>query len=406
MCARSIQGKTNELVQTLNPASVGRFQRNMISPVWLMQLLDRRRTDRYTRAERATAPATPLLALGPRFLPDFAARQRSGGRQRKEQAMKATRTVGILVLVLLSITLVPVAPAAARQPTGGTIAGFDQAPRIAIVSAYSPEVVSLKAQMNVEKTLVLNGRSVYVGTLAGHKVLLTLSGISMVNAAMTTQALIDHFRVERILFSGIAGGVNPSLSVGDVVVPSKWSEYQENLFARETSPGVFTPPAWFQPTLPNYGMMFPEPVDITTASGPVDQETSFVWFQADPVMLQVAAQAARAVTLDRCTASGTCLSEQPTVKIGGSGVSGPTFVDNASYRSYAWSTWSADALDMESAAVAHVATVNGVPFLIFRSLSDLAGGGPGENELGVFFQLAADNSARLLVAFLQAWPRK
>ena len=320
--------------------------------------------------------------------------------------MKATRTVGILVLVLLSIAVGPAAPALAGPPVAGAVQGFDQAPRIAIVSAYSPEVVSLKAQMNVEKTLVLNGRSVYVGTLAGHKVLLTLSGVSMVNAAMTTQALIDHFRVERIVFSGIAGGVNPSLDVGDVVVPMQWSEYQENLFARETSPGVFAPPVWFQPTLPNYGMMFPEPVDITTVNGPVDQEASVVWFAADPAMLQVAAQVAPTVALDRCTASGICLSEQPIVKTGGNGVSGPTFVDNASYRDYAWSTWQTDALDMESAAVAHVATVNGVPFLIFRSLSDLAGGGPGENEIGVFFQLAANNSARLLVAFLEAWPGK
>ncbi len=75
-------------------------------------------------------------------------------------------------------------------------------------------------------------------------------------------------------------------------------------------------------------------------------------------------------------------------------------------RDYAWSTWHTDALDMESAAVAHVATVNAVPFLIFRSLSDLAGGGPGENEIGVFFRLAANNSARLLVAFLEAWPAR
>jgi adenosylhomocysteine nucleosidase len=50
-----------------------------------------------------------------------------------------------------------------------------------------------------------------------------------------------------------------------------------------------------------------------------------------------------------------------------------------------------------------VAYVNGVPFLAFRSLSDLAGGGPGENEIGVFFQLAAENSALVLEKFLQGW---
>ena len=319
--------------------------------------------------------------------------------------MKAIRAVGILVLVLLSIAVGPAAPALAGPPVAGAVQGFDQAPRIAIVSAYSPEVVTLKAQMNVEKTLVLNGRSVYVGTLAGHKVLLTLSGVSMVNAAMTTQALIDHFAWSASSFPGLRAGLTRASTSGTSSFRCSGQNTKRISF-RETSPGVFAPPVWFQPTLPNYGMMFPEPVDITTVSGPVDQEASVVWFAADPAMLQVAAQVAPTVALDRCTASGICLSEQPIVKTGGNGVSGPTFVDNASYRDYAWGTWQTDALDMESAAVAHVATVNGVPFLIFRSLSDLAGGGPGENEIGVFFQLAANNSARLLVAFLEAWPGK
>ncbi len=213
-------------------------------------------------------------------------------------------------------------------------------------------------------------------------------------------------KVERIVFSGIAGGVNPGLRIGDVVIPAKWAEYQENLFARETAPGVFTPPPWFQVTLPNFGMMFPESVGITTVNGQPDKETGTTWFNADPDMLAITQQVAGTVSLDQCTSQGVCLDEAPIVKTGGNGVSGPTFVDNAAYREYAWATWSADALDMESAAVAHVATVNGVPFIIFRSLSDLAGGGPGENEVGIFFGLAANNSARVMTAFISALPGK
>jgi adenosylhomocysteine nucleosidase len=310
----------------------------------------------------------------------------------------------LVVLALLALSVCGNVAAAAPQPAGNP-PGADQAPRIAIVSAYAPELTALKAQANIEKTVVLNGRSVYVGTLAGHKVLLTLSGVSMVNAAMTTQALLDHFNVERIVFSGIAGGVSPKLNIGDVVVPARWSEYQENFFARETAANVFAPPVWFSKTLANFGMMYPEPVDICTVKGPVDAESSVTWFSVDPAMLAVATKVAGGVQLDKCTAQNVCLSTQPVVKAGGNGVSGPTFVDNAQYRDYAWSTWQADDLDMESAAVAHVATVNGTPFIIFRSLSDLAGGGPGENEIGTFFQLAANNSAKVLVSFLQAWPQ-
>ncbi len=319
--------------------------------------------------------------------------------------MKAYRTFGVVVVVLMLVVTLPGGNSlAANHLADKSDDGFDQAPRIAIISAFGAELEAFKAQATIVKTVVLNGRTVYVGTLGGHKVVMTLSGESMVNAAMSTQALLDHFRVERIVFSGIAGGVNPNLRIGDVVIPARWSEYQENLFARETAPDVFTPPPWFQVTLPNFGMMFPESVGITTKNGQPDIETPTVWFASDPQMLAVAESVAGHVSLDQCTPQNVCLSQTPIVKVGGNGVSGPTFVDNAAYREYAWATWSADALDMESAAVAHVAMVNGVPFIIFRSLSDLAGGGPGENEVGIFFGLAANNSAKVMTAFMRALP--
>ena len=84
-------------------------------------------------------------------------------------------------------------------------------------------------------------------------------------------------------------------------------------------------------------------------------------------------------------------------------MSGSAFVDNAAYREYTFRHFQANVLDMETAAIAHVAYANGVPFVAFRSLSDLAGGGEGENEMGTFFKIAADNSAKVLLAFLAAW---
>ena len=58
---------------------------------------------------------------------------------------------------------------------------------------------------------------------------------------------------------------------------------------------------------------------------------------------------------------------------------------------------------METAAVGMVAYANGVPYIAFRSLSDLAGGGQGENEMRTFMNIAADNAAKVLLAFLAAW---
>ena len=118
-------------------------------------------------------------------------------------------------------------------------------------------------------------------------------------------------------------------------------------------------------------------------------------------MLEVA-RSLRNIDLGSCNA-GQCLARQPQLMVGGNGVSGQAFVDNAAYRDYAFKTFQANVLDMETAAVGMVAYSNGVPWIAFRSLSDLAGGGKGENEIGTFFKIAADNSARVLLAFLAAW---
>jgi adenosylhomocysteine nucleosidase len=120
-------------------------------------------------------------------------------------------------------------------------------------------------------------------------------------------------------------------------------------------------------------------------------------------MLAVAREVAAHEALERCVPSGECLEHQPRIVVGGNGVSGPTFLNNAEFREWIWRVFEADAVDMETAAIAQVAALNDVPFLGFRSLSDLAGGGAGTNEIRVFGRLAANNSAAVLLEFLRTW---
>ena len=128
------------------------------------------------------------------------------------------------------------------------------------------------------------------------------------------------------------------------------------------------------------------------------------WFPVDSVSLAVARTVAGQATLKRCIATDRCLDHTPKLVVGGNGVSGPTFVDNAAYREWVWKTFKADALDMESSAVALVAYENQVPFIAFRSLSDLAGGNEAPNEARIFGRLASENSAAVVMAFLKALP--
>jgi adenosylhomocysteine nucleosidase len=176
---------------------------------------------------------------------------------------------------------------------------FDDTPRVAVVSAFEPELRLLLARIERPQTFRANGVTFTAGVLEGKPVVLFLSGVSMTNAAMNTQLALDRFRITHIVVSGIAGGVDPALHIGDVTVASRWGEYLESVMARETTPGHYELPSWHQGGLQNLGMMFPMPVEVRSAGHP-DIEHRF-WFDTDPALLAVAA-GLRDLPLERCDA--------------------------------------------------------------------------------------------------------
>jgi adenosylhomocysteine nucleosidase len=282
---------------------------------------------------------------------------------------------------------------------------IDTVPRTAVITAFPPEWAALAHSVTDPVERRVNGLLILTGTIAGRPVVLMQSGISMVNAAMNTQLLLDRFAVTRIVFSGIAGGVDPALAIGDVVVPERWGQNFEVAYARETADG-YAPPTGLPggTDLPNHGALFPRDVLVGNATDPVVERR---WFAADPALLALARRIGATVALDRCLPAKAgeaphCLEHTPNVIVGGHGVSGPAFVDNAGYRRYLAEIYQARVVDMESAAVAQVAYANQIPFVVFRSVSDLAGGDAGPNRMLVFMGLAADNSAHLLRAFVAA----
>lgn len=193
--------------------------------------------------------------------------------------------------------------------------------------------------------------------------------------------------------------MSPELKIGDVVVPSAWSQYLEAVFARETN-GAYALPNFADREVPNFGMIFPQPVQLAAGPGEIQRIS---WFQVDRQLIGIARNASVTTSLVQCTTGNQCLKHRPRVVIGGNGVSGQAFVDNGAFREYVGKTFKATVLDTESAAVAHVAYANHKPFIAFRSVSDLAGGGGG-NEIETFFQLASVNAATVVKAFLKALP--
>jgi len=110
----------------------------------------------------------------------------------------------------------------------------------AIVSALHEELAAVLNLMPDEQQQTVGGRTFWRGHLHGHDVVAVLSGIGKVAAATTATVLVERFGVQRIVFTGVAGGVRPGVNVGDMVVACQFLQHDMDaspLFARHEVPG-------------------------------------------------------------------------------------------------------------------------------------------------------------------------
>ena len=337
-------------------------------------------------------------------------------------------TLPLLVGLLSWLLAVPAALAAPVKCLS------DCTPRIGIVSAFGAEADILVAQTRGKRSWRVNGNRFTTGVLRGNPVVIVLSGVSMINATMVTQLMLDHFRVERLIMSGIAGGIDPARHVGDVLIPERWTMPMEVYWSHDGSTpapcGAVGDLACLGLKLaaredgqPRPDFRLPAPGGGEVATGlfmrenfvmtarSADMQPPGEWrfdYEADPRMLAVARRIRP--ELLRCGPKDTsqCVSTQPQLVVGGRGISGTAFLANPHYRAYVFQTLAAQVVDMETAALAHVAHANQVPFIAMRSLSDLAGAHEFNQDVGALFRsgLAETNEAAVTLAFLEAWGRE
>lgn len=281
----------------------------------------------------------------------------------------------------------------------GRLSAKEEPPCIAVMASFPEELAAIQSMMAPDpaklQTTETNGIKFTVADIEGKRCVFFLTGMSLVNAASSTQLVIDRFNVQAVFFTGIAGGVNPAYSPGDVVVPAQWSYHSEAAYFNETAPGKYNLPGWYPAKYPNFGMMFPDEVQVIREGWKDYQRVTS--FPADPALLALAQKSLGAMAPMK---TGERVSK---TAVGGVGVAGPVFCDNAEYRKWVFKVWKADCLDMESTAIAQVCWANKRPCLIVRGLSDLAGGQTGANEMEIYLKAAADHAAAALVQILQAY---
>src|SRR6201984_1815528 len=198
-----------------------------------------------------------------------------------------------------------------------------------------------------------------------------LSGMSMVNAALTTQMAVDHFQLDAIIFAGIAGAVDPALHPGDVVVPAYWIHQMESVWSNPDSnkSGSYVLPEFYRPKYGHFEMIFPNDVQGGRKGDAKLRQVHA--FPADRYLLDCTESAANRVRLVDTK------GEPRSVYIGGNAMSGPVFLDNRDFREFAFRTWKVRLHEMHATAIAQVGYVNRIPVLIIRGISDLAGGQRG-----------------------------
>lgn len=238
-----------------------------------------------------------------------------------------------------------------------------------ILGAFPPELVLLESKMENKKDTLIGQMRFIKGTLNGKSVVLAQTGIGKVNAAIATTLMLEHFKPHEIVFSGIAGGIDPALFPGDIVIGT-------------------------QITYHDYGAIEDGGMQYTPTRNPFSMEANPVVFNCDSVLVQKAVAVSRDLTFTKIKRENGSFS--PAVKKGVI-VTGDVFVSSATATQRLRKDLNAAATEMEGAAIAQTCFQQHTPFLIIRSLSDNAND-KARNDMQAFYKIAAENAAILVMA--------
>ncbi|OUM96469.1 MAG: 5'-methylthioadenosine/S-adenosylhomocysteine nucleosidase [Thermobacillus sp. ZCTH02-B1] len=224
---------------------------------------------------------------------------------------------------------------------------------VGIIGAMKEEVELLHRHVRVSGVRSKAGIDYATGELHGKRVIFCRSGVGKVNAAVCTQILIDQ-GADCVVFTGVAGALDPTLDIGDIVISTVCQQHDVDVSALGFPRGVI----------------------------PFQERSEF---EADERLVRLAVFAGEALYPGRCR-TGKLLS-------------GDQFIASRQIVRELRETFGGVCVEMEGAAVAQVCAMNGVPFVIIRSMSDRADGGAPES-FEAFTVEAANRSYRLVEAML------
>ena len=229
---------------------------------------------------------------------------------------------------------------------------------IGLICAIPQELAHLRANLADSRSEEAAHTVFDTGTIDGHDVVLAGSGMGKVNAALVTTLLADRFECRTVVFSGVAGGLDPRLAIGDIVVADFVIQHDagvlENERVRTYQPGY----------------------------APVINPTDRLGYPVDPGLLDRVRKRLEGLSIPGQIVYGTVLS-------------GDQYLNCETTRERLLRELKGQAIEMEGGAVAQVCEAFGIPWLVVRALSDLAGGN-ALFDFTAFVDQAAAASATIL----------
>jgi adenosylhomocysteine/aminodeoxyfutalosine nucleosidase len=229
--------------------------------------------------------------------------------------------------------------------------------KLAIMGAMEEEIAPILSYMSEIKEINYAQNIYYEAKYKDIKVVIAYSKIGKVFSTLTASTMIQKFGCNTLLFSGVAGGINPKLKIGDLIVADKLAQHDLDITA-------FGHPCGFVPG----GKVFT----------PTNQNLRNIAFE-------VAKQ--REINL-----------------IEGTIATGDQFIANESKKEFIQNSFEADALEMEGASVAVVCDALDVPCLILRAISDTAND-DAEFSFDKFLETSAKNSAEFMIDVIEKLKR-
>lgn len=245
-------------------------------------------------------------------------------------------------------------------------------PVTGVLGAFDLELNVLRKEVVDQKTETIMGLKFVTGTLKGRKIVFAETGVGKVHAAIATTILIDHFAPSEVIFTGVAGGINPELSGGDIVIGEKTAQH-------------------------DLIILKPDSADPYKVPNPVTGKPYPDFYNADAILLGLARQAAKEVQFDKIGSGDN--ARTPKV-ITGVIVSGDMFLSESKKKNQLRRDYKADAIEMEGAVVAQICYQQDIRCVVIRSVSDGADEN-ADNDFEKYVATAADNAAKIVVKMFE-----